>query len=191
MNIVLASGSPRRQELLKRIIEDFQIEVSNFDESSIGFTGDIDKYVCELAEGKARDVLHKFQDESIIIGCDTVVYLNGKILGKPSNREEAIKMLKDLSGKTHQVYSGLTMINNRTNKILKKSICTEVKFTELSDNMILKYVESGQSDGKAGAYGIQDGGAIFVESINGCYYNVVGFSLNTVFLLLREMGVNL
>ena len=191
MNIVLASGSPRRQELLKRIIEDFHIEVSNFDESSIGFTGDIDKYVCELAEGKARGVLHKFQDESIIIGCDTVVYLNGKILGKPSNREEAIKMLKELSGKTHQVYSGLAMINNKTNKVLKKSICTEVKFTELSDNMILKYVESGQSDGKAGAYGIQDGGAIYVESINGCYYNVVGFSLNTVFLLLREMGVNL
>lgn len=191
MNIVLASGSPRRQELLKRITEDFQIEVSDFDESSIEFQGDIDKYVCELAEGKARDVLNKFQDENIIIGCDTIVYLNGKILGKPSDRDNAAMMLRELSGKTHEVYSGIVLINSKTNKTIKKSVSTEVKFTELSDDMIFKYVESGQSDGKAGAYGIQDNGAIFVESINGCYYNVVGLSLNTVFLLLREMGVNL
>lgn len=191
MNIVLASGSPRRQELLKRITEDFRIEVSDFDESSIEFQGDIDNYVCELAEGKAKDVLNKFQDENIIIGCDTIVYLNGKILGKPSDRDNAAMMLRELSGKTHKVYSGIVLINSKTNKTIKKSVSTEVKFTELSDDMILKYVESGQSDGKAGAYGIQDDGAVFVESINGCYYNVVGLSLNTVFLLLREMGVNL
>ncbi len=191
MNIVLASGSPRRQELLKRITGNFQISVSDFDESSIEFKGDIDNYVCELAEGKARDVLHKFQGENIIIGCDTIVYLDGKILGKPVNNEDAARMLRSLSGRTHQVYSGIVLINTKTDKIIRKSVCTKVKFTELSDDMILKYVESGQSYGKAGAYGIQDDGAIFVESINGCYYNVVGFSLNTVFLLLREMGVNL
>lgn len=191
MEIILASGSPRRQELLKRIINDFKIEVSNFKEESIEFHGDIEGYVCKLAEGKARSVLNKFQGENIIIGCDTVVYLNGKILGKPKNNEDAIRMLRELSGKVHQVYSGIVLINNKTNKVLKKSLCTDVKFTTLSDDMILKYVESGKSYGKAGAYGIQDEGAIFVESINGCYYNVVGFSLNTVFLLLREMGVNL
>ena len=191
MDIVLASASPRRQELLKRITEDFTIEVSDFDEGSVEFHGDIDQYVCELAKGKAMDILHKIQNESIIIGCDTIVYLNGAILGKPSSREAAINMLKELSGKTHEVYSGIAMVNSKTSKILTKSVCTEVKFTELSDDMILKYVESGQSDGKAGAYGIQDGGALFVEGIKGCYYNVVGFSLNTVFLLLREMGVNL
>ena len=191
MDIVLASASPRRQELLKRITEDFTINASDFDESSIEYHGDIDRYFCELATGKANDILHKVQKESIIIGCDTIVYLNGKILGKPSNREAAVKMLKELSGKIHQVYSGIAMINSKTNKIITKSVCTEVKFSELSDDMIFKYVESGQSDGKAGAYGIQDGGALFVEGIKGCYYNVVGFSLNTVFLLLREMGVNL
>lgn len=191
MEIILASGSPRRQELLKRIINDFEIEVSNFDEESIEFDGDIEGYVCKLAEGKARSVLNKFQGENIIIGCDTVVYLNGKILGKPKNNEDAFEMLRELSGKVHQVYSGIVLINNKTNKVLKKSLCTDVKFTTLSDDMILNYVESGKSYGKAGAYGIQDEGAIFVESINGCYYNVVGFSLNTVFLLLREMGVNL
>lgn len=191
MDIILASASPRRQELLKRITENFKIEISNFDESSIEFKGDINKYVCELAQEKAMDILHKVQEESIIIGCDTIVFLNGKILGKPKNREVAINMLRDLSGKTHQVYSGIAMVNNKKNKILTKSVCTEVKFMELSDDMILKYVESGQSYGKAGAYGIQDGGALFVEEIKGCYYNVVGLSLNTVFLLLREMGVNL
>lgn len=191
MDIVLASASPRRQELLKRITEDFIIIASDFDEGLIEYHGDIDKYVCDLAEGKAKDILHKVQNESIIIGCDTIVFLDGRILGKPSNHEIAVKMLKDLSGKTHQVYSGIAMINSKTNKIITKSVCTEVKFSELSDDMILKYVESGQSDGKAGAYGIQDGGALFVEGIKGCYYNVVGFSLNTVFLLLREMGVNL
>lgn len=191
MNIVLASGSPRRQELLKRITENFQVTVSDFDESSMEFSGDIDKYVCDLAEGKARDVLHNFQGENIIIGCDTIVYLNGNILGKPVNHEDATRMLKLLSGRTHQVYSGIVLINTKTDKIIRKSVCTEVNFTELSDDMILKYVESGQSDGKAGAYGIQDDGAIFVESVNGCYYNVVGLSLNTLFLLLREMGVNL
>lgn len=191
MNIVLASGSPRRQELLNRITGDFQISVSDFDESSMEFKGDIDNYVCDLAEGKARDVLYKFQGENIIIGCDTIVYLDENILGKPVNQEDAVRMLRSLSGRTHQVYSGIVLINTKTDKIIRKSVCTEVKFTELSDDMILKYVESGQSDGKAGAYGIQDDGAIFVESINGCYYNVVGFALNTVFLLLREMGVKL
>lgn len=191
MEIILASGSPRRQELLKRITNDFKIEVSNFEEESIEFDGDIEEYVCKLAEGKARSVLNKFQGENIIIGCDTVVYLNGKILGKPKNKEDAFKMLRELSGKIHQVYSGIVLINNKTNKVLKKSLCTDVKFTTLSDEMILNYIESGKSYGKAGAYGIQDEGAIFVESINGCYYNVVGLSLNAVFLLLREMGVNL
>lgn len=191
MNIVLASSSPRRQELLKRITENFKIEVSNFDESLVKFKGDINKYVCELAQEKAMAILHKVQEESIIIGCDTVVFLSGKILGKPESSEEAMNMLRELSGKTHKVYSGIAMVNNKTNKILTKSVCTEVKFMELSDDMILKYVESGQSYGKAGAYGIQDSGALFVEEIKGCYYNVVGFSLNNVFLLLREMGVNL
>ncbi|MEG1255161.1 Maf-like protein [Clostridium sp.] len=192
MKIILASASPRRQELLKRITNDFEIKVSDFDENSVKFKGDIENYVCTLAEGKAKNILlNKTNDENIIIGCDTIVYLNGKILGKPVDDSNAFEMLKELSGNIHKVYSGIALINSKTKKVVTKSVCTEVKFMELTDDMILKYVKSGQCNGKAGAYGIQDDAAVFVESINGCYYNVVGFSLNTVFLLLREMGVNL
>lgn len=191
MKIVLASASPRRQELLKRIVDDFDIIVSDFDEEAVEFHGDIEKYVCELAMGKAKAVLNNLNDESIVIGSDTVVYLDGKILGKPKDELAAAGMLRALSGNTHKVYSGIAIINSMTQKTITKSVCTEVRFMNLSDEMIEHYVKSGQCFGKAGAYGIQDGAAVFVESINGCYYNVVGFSLNTVFLLLREMGVNL
>jgi len=116
MDIVLASASPRRQELLKRLVDNFQIEISNFDEDSIRFQGDIDKHVCDLAEGKARNILNKVQKNSIVIGCDTVVYLNGKILGKPINDKDAFEMLKSLSGNVHKVYSGLVLINSKTNE---------------------------------------------------------------------------
>lgn len=191
MDIVLASASPRRQELLKRLVDNFQIKVSDFDEDSIKFQGDIDKFVCDLAEGKARKVLNELQGNSIVIGCDTVVYLNGEILGKPINDEDAFKMLKSLSGNVHKVYSGLVLIDSENNKLIKKSICTEVKFMNLPDDMILRYIKSGQCNGKAGAYGIQDNAAVFVENINGCYYNVVGLPLNALYLSLREMGVNL
>jgi len=190
MEIVLASASPRRQELLKRLVDNFQIEISNFDEDSIGFQGDIDKHVCDLAEGKARNILNKVQKNSIVIGCDTVVYLNGKILGKPINDKDAFEMLKSLSGNVHKVYSGLVLINSKTNELIRKSVCTEVKFMNLSEDMMLRYIKSGQCKDKAGAYGIQDDAAVFVENINGCYYNVVGLPLNTLYLSLREMGVN-
>lgn len=191
MRIVLASASPRRQELLKRIVKDFDIIVSSFDEEALKFDGDIENYVCSLALGKAKAVIGGLQEDSIIIGCDTVVYLEGKILGKPKDELSAFGMLKELSGKTHKVYSGITIINTSTGETLQRSVCTDVKFMKLPDYMIEAYVKSGQCFGKAGAYGIQDEAAVFVESINGCYYNVVGFSLNTVFKLLREMGVNL
>ncbi|MEG0133626.1 MAG: Maf-like protein [Clostridium sp.] len=192
MKIVLASASPRRQELLKRITENFEIKVSNFDEDSLEFNGDIEDYVCTLAKGKAENVLFdKTNDENIIMGCDTVVYLKGKIFGKPTDDKDAFEMLKKLSGNIHKVYSGIALLNSKTKKCVTKSVCTEVKFMEISDDMIIKYVKSGQCNGKAGAYGIQDDAAVFVEKIDGCYYNVVGLPLNTVFLLLREMGVNL
>ncbi len=191
MRIVLASGSPRRQELLKRMVDDFDIKVSSFEEEAVIFNGDIEKYVCDLAEGKARNILSSCNEESIVIGCDTVVYLNGEILGKPRDEKHAFKMLRSLSCNVHHVYSGIVLIDNKSDKLIKKSVCTEVKFTELTDEMIQNYISSGQCYGKAGAYGIQDHAAIFVEAIKGCYYNVVGFPLNTVFFMLREMGVNL
>ncbi|WP_251861810.1 Maf-like protein [Clostridium sp. Marseille-Q2269] len=191
-NIILASASQRRQELLKRIMENFQIIVSDFDESSIPFKDDIPSYVMNLAEGKARSVCKKIDENSdLIIGCDTIVAFNNKILGKPKDKKAAIEMLQALSGNDHQVYSGLAILDVKSNKIIKDFVCTRVKFSKLTFKQIEDYVNTGDPMDKAGAYGIQGKAGIFVENINGCYYNVVGLPLNKLNSMLMEMGVNL
>jgi septum formation protein len=191
MNIVLASASPRRQELLKRLTKNFKIIVSNFDENSIKYNGNVCDYVCTLAEKKAEDVLGKVQDHSLIIGCDTIVFYEGKILGKPVDDQDAFSMLRMLSNNTHYVYSAIVLIDSFNKEIKKTCVCTEVKFMNLTDDAIKEYINSREPFDKAGAYGIQDKGAVFVESIKGCYYNVVGLSINRLYLMLKEMGVNL
>lgn len=191
MNIVLASASERRQELLKRIFEDFKITVSDFDESSIRFTGNCGEYVSKLALGKAQDVANKETGENIIIGCDTIVYFNDAILGKPKDKDEAIKMLKSLSGNIHKVYSGIAIVDTASGIIKTDYVCTEVCFSKLSDKQIYDYVASREPMDKAGAYGIQGKGGLFVEKIHGCYYNVVGLPINRLYNMLKEMGVNL
>ncbi|MDW8799869.1 Maf-like protein [Clostridium sp. A1-XYC3] len=191
MKIILASASSRRQELLNRLIEDFKIIVSDFDENSVEFKGDCGSYVMELAEGKALDVCNKVKEEAIVIGCDTIVSYKDTILGKPQDEKEAFNMLKLLSGNIHQVYSGIAVVNNSSGKIIREFVCTDVKFDKLSDMQIEKYIEKGEYADKAGAYGIQGYGGIFVEEIHGCYYNVVGLPLNKLSKMLKEMGVNL
>jgi septum formation protein len=191
MEFVLASASERRQELLKRIVEDFKIVISNFDETSVNFGGDCDEYVKVLALGKAREVADRTKDESMVIGSDTIVYHNGKILGKPKDEQDAYNMLKNLSGSSHKVYSGIAVINTASNEIKMDSVCTEVFFSTLSEEQISRYIASAEPMDKAGAYGIQGNGGIFVEKIHGCYYNVVGLPLNRLYFMLREMGVNL
>ncbi|APF29000.1 septum formation protein Maf [Clostridium sporogenes] len=192
-NIILASASQRRQELLKRILENFQIIVSDFDESSIPFKNNIQSYVMNLAEGKARSVSKKImdQDNNLIIGCDTIVAFNNRILGKPKDKKDAFEMLQALSGNEHEVYSGLAILDVKSNKIIKDFVCTKVKFSKLSSVQIEKYINTGDPMDKAGAYGIQGKAGIFVENINGCYYNVVGLPLNKLNSMLMEMGVNL
>lgn len=191
MDIVLASSSLRRQELLKRIVDDFKIIVSNFDEESIAYGGDIRKYVKDLALGKANNVMNSIKKHSIIIGCDTVVYHNDKILGKPKDKKEAFYMLKSLSGGVHKVYSGIAVINTFLKTKNVDYVCTEVSFSKLSDDEIYKYIDSFEWIDKAGAYGIQGKAGIFVEKIHGCYYNVVGLPLNRLYNMLKMMGVNL
>lgn len=191
MDLILASASERRHELLKRITQDFTIIISDFDEESIVFEGDCEEYVKELAKGKAISVSNGLTKDAIIIGCDTVVFFDNKVLGKPKNREEAYKMLSDLSGKTHQVYSGLAIYDTRSDSLLLTSVKTEVKFSELTQRVIDTYIDSGEPMDKAGAYGIQGLGGIFVEEIHGCYYNVVGLPINKLSSMLRDMGVNL
>lgn len=191
MEIILASASSRRQELLVRLTEDFKIVVSDFNEDSVKFEGDCSSYVMELSKGKALNVRDRIIGDAIIIGCDTIVAFKDNILGKPKNEEEAFFMLKLLSGNNHQVYSGITVLNKATGKVKRDFVCTDVKFDNLSDQQILKYIKKGEYEDKAGAYGIQGYGGVFVEEIHGCYYNVVGLPLNKLSKMLEEMGVNL
>lgn len=193
MQIVLASASDRRKELLQRLCIEFKVMISDFNEESVVFNGDCSKYVQTLATGKALDISKKLQDkgDKIIIGCDTIVSINDKVLGKPKNKRDAFLMLKNLSGQEHQVYSGITLLNTENKIILSDFECTRVIFSELKDEIINWYIETGEPMDKAGAYGIQGFAGAFVKEIHGCYYNVVGLPLNKLSVMLRDMGVNL
>lgn len=173
--------------MLHRIVDDFITIKSDFDETKVKLESSISEYVEDIALGKAEAVLHKADKESIIIAADTIVTIDGKVLGKPNDKKEAFEMLKNLSNRTHFVYTGLVLINKKSNKVLKDSVCTEVKFSKLSDEDINKYIETNEPMDKAGAYGIQGKGGIFVEEIKGCYYNVVGLPLNRLRKMLLEI----
>lgn len=187
MKTILASASKRRQELLFRLVDNFEIEVSKFDEDSVRFEGDIDQYVKAIALGKALDVKSRNNGDAIIISADTVVIHDGNILGKPKDKREAFKMLQSLQGKSHFVYSGIVVINTKTNKTKQESLGTKVTFSEISDEEILEYIETGEPLDKAGSYGIQDRGGVFVKEIQGCYYNVVGLPLNKLKSMLDKV----
>ncbi|WP_102400101.1 Maf-like protein [Haloimpatiens massiliensis] len=191
MNLVLASSSPRRKEILQKITKNFTVIVSDFEENAVKYQGDIKWYVKELSKGKAKAVSMDLKNKALVIGCDTVVSLQGNILGKPKNEQEAFSMLKSLSGKWHEVYSGVTLIETETDKILSECVCTKVKFSNISDEDIQKYIQTKEPMDKAGAYGIQGFAGVFVEKIEGCYYNVVGLPLNKLNSMMRDIGVNL
>lgn len=195
MNFILASGSPRRIDLFKRITDKFAVIVSEFDEKKVQFNGDVPEYVKTLAALKAEEVAKKQllqKDKNcFVIGFDTVVSINNKVLGKPKNEKSAFEMLKMLSGKEHRVYTGIAILSLNTNKIKSDYACTKVKFSNLSDEVILKYIHSEEYKGKAGAYAIQGKAAVFVESIEGCFYNVVGLPLNKLNTMFGEMEIKL
>ena len=178
LKFILASASERRKDLLSRIVSNFEVKISNFDEEKVEVSSDIESYVKLLAEGKAKDVALNCDNDSIIIGADTIVVIGDNILGKPKDKNHAFQMLKLLSNNVHRVYSGVAVINNQKNIMKSECLYTEVYFSEISDDEIWRYIESGECLDKAGAYGIQGYGGVFVEKINGCYYNVVGLPLN-------------
>lgn len=186
LKIVLASASPRRQELLTRVLEEFTVIISDFQEETVKFNGDFEDYVKEISKGKATDVASKLVGDSLVIGVDTIVDFEGKVLGKPKDNEEAYAMLKMLSGKVHTVYSGITLMKTLTSEILSTSVATKIKFSNLSDEEILNYVNTGDALDKAGAYGIQGLAGVFVEEIQGCYYNVVGLPINKLNSMLKN-----
>ena len=187
LKFILASASDRRKELLSRIVKDFEVRVSDFGEESVQVNDDIEKYVKMLSEGKAKSVALNYGSDSIIIGADTIVVIDNKVLGKPKDKNDAFRMLKSLSNNVHRVYSGVTVINNSTKVIKSECLYTEVYFSELSDEEIWKYIDTGECLDKAGAYGIQGFGGVFVKSINGCYYNVVGLPLNLLNKMIKEI----
>ncbi len=184
--IILASGSPRRKELLKRMIPDFDIIPAKISETVAEGTGP-EELVMTNALRKARDVSSKYPDD-VVIGVDTVVVLDGAILGKPANSSEAIEMLSALSGRTHSVITGLAILKDRQGIELKDFERTEVTFRELPEKIIKDYVAAGTCLDKAGAYGIQDVRGEFVDSVNGNIDNVVGLPLELLSAMLGKMG---
>lgn len=184
--LVLASGSPRRHHLLKTIGFEFTIITADIDET-LDINIPPEQYCMNLARSKAVKVADNLDYEAVVLGADTIVVLDGRIINKPSNSEEAVKFLKDLSGNTHLVYTAIAIVNSKTGKTLTKYGITRVTFRELEDEEITAYVESGSPMDKAGAYGIQDDfGAVFVKHVEGCYYNIVGLPLELLYSSLKE-----
>ncbi len=172
MAVILASGSPRRKELMNHITDKFSVIVSDADES-LPEGESVEETVKNLALAKAKAVKSKCTETDIIIAADTVVACDGKILGKPCNAQEAFTMLKSLSGRTHAVYTGVCITKGSQTEVFAQK--TLVEFYELSDEEINAYIATGDPFDKAGGYGIQSKGAILVRGIVGDYFNVVGF----------------
>ena len=184
--IVLASASPRRAELLHQIGVDFIAVPAEIDES-YREGEDPAAHALRLAAGKARTVAGQVH-EGIVIGADTVVVVDGTVLGKPTDREDAAAMLRWLSGRSHKVLTGLALVRSKPESEHHHVETTEVRFRELLDEEIWAYVDSGEPMDKAGAYAIQEKGALFVAGIDGCYHNVVGLPLFALGRLFSRMG---
>ena len=190
MRIILASKSPRRKEILQKLGIDFEVIVPDVDEN----VGDLapDKTVEAISEKKAKAVLKKLADkkDTLIIAADTVVNIEGKILGKPKDENDAKEMLKTLSGNTHTVLTGFTLCCN--GRIFTSHEETRVKFKELSDSEIENYVNTGEPLDKAGSYGIQGKAIVFVEGIKGDFFNAVGFPIFRICEKIKsEFGIDL
>jgi septum formation protein len=184
--IILASKSPRRKKLLKQIGLVFRTKSFDVEEN---LTQNLPpaKLAKKLALQKLEAAKSQIKN-SVIITADTIVVLEGEILGKPKNKREAVAMLKKLSGAKHHVYTGFAVYNGVTDELIADYEKTCVAFRELSEKEIREYVASGSPLDKAGSYGIQDDyGAVFVRKISGCYYNVVGLPLAKVYLALQKV----
>jgi len=184
--IYLASKSPRRRKLLKQLGINFKAFTVNSIEDFLDGEHPV-QCVKRLALEK-MEIAKQRVDNSIIITADTIVVLGKKVIGKPTSKNDAIKILSMLGGKVHTVYTGFCVLNQKTNKIVVEYEKTEVEFRPLNKDEIADYVKGGSPMDKAGAYGIQDDfGAVFVKRINGCYYNVVGLPLTKLYSVLRKV----
>ena len=187
--IILASKSKQRKKLLEIIGFDFKIEESNYMED---MTEKIpaQKLVQKLALGKAMDVAKKHKN-AIIIGADSFVVLGKEFLGKPHTPQKAEEMLKKISGKKHQLITGIAIIDTKKNKIITVYEITEVWFKKLTVKEIEEYIKTGEPLDKAGGYAIQKLGCLFIRKINGGYTNVVGLPINKIYEHLLELNVDI
>jgi septum formation protein len=190
--LILASSSPRRQELIRTFKLPVRIEVSHADETYAP-NSTPEEIVETLALRKALAVTNKLVSESIdgiVVGSDTIVVYNNQVLNKPVDDEDAKRMLSLLQGRTHQVFSGIACVDLITGERLIKHRMTEVTMRELTAEQISRYIVSGEPHDKAGAYAIQGIGAMLVESIRGCYFNVVGLPLSLLSRMLGDLGID-
>lgn len=188
MDLILGSQSPRRKEILQFFSLPFRQVVSHFDESLIPFQGDPVAYAQEIARQKAL-ILTSMHPNSIILTADTVVYLEGKSYGKPADLKEAQQMLRDLSGRQHQVFTAVCAIQGK--KRVEAVEESRVFLHELTDSQIDTYLHQLRPLDKAGGFAVQGAGSLIVKRIEGCYYNVMGLPIQTVRRLLLEMGIDL
>ena len=186
--MILASASPRRKEILENFGFSFKTIVKNIDETSDKTRAE--EKILEIAEKKARATAIDFPDENIV-GADTVVVVDGKILGKPKDEKEAFSMLKSLSGRSHEVITAFSFININKNISYSNYEITKVYFKNLTDDEINWYINTKEPMDKAGAYGIQGKGAFFVEKIEGDFFSVMGFPLGKFVRFLNKTGFNL
>jgi septum formation protein len=184
--LILASRSPRRYELLKQVGLDFEVVLSGVIEDFV-HTESPQDHVIRLAEAKAQDVANEYPDRWVITA-DTIVYINGSILGKPKNRKEAIEMLHNLSGQEHWVMTGFSVCHIEKRKTNRDVVQTAVKMKILTPSEMEWYVQTGEPFDKAGGYAIQGVGSFMIESIRGSYTNVVGLPLCELIQMLNRLG---
>ena len=188
MGIVLASASPRRKELLERMGLDFTVRVADLDESIDPFSHPADE-VARVATMKAKAVYPMCHDGDVIIAADTIVVCDSLVMGKPRSESEAFSMLRRLSGREHQVMTGLCVLTDSYEETV--TVTTTLRMRPLSDEEIHAYIATGEPMDKAGAYGIQGLASMFVVGLDGDYYNVMGLPVCTLTMILRKCGVKL
>ena len=187
--IILASASPRRKELLEKIGLRFEVEPSNYEEDMPSAL-EPHEFAQKISLEKAKVVASKHKN-AIVIAADTFIIFGSQILGKPHTEKEARKMLETISGKPHSVITGFSIIDTGTSKTLSKSVETKIYIRKLTLAEIDAYVKSKEPLDKAGAYAIQGLGSVFVEKIEGDYFNVIGLPLSALTEALKEFGINI
>lgn len=189
--LILASASPRRKALLKQIGLEFEAYPADIDENSLGYM-DAGKYAEEMSRRKALLVAEDFygatDEEYLILGADTTVEIDGTILGKPEDYDDAVRMLESIQGKWHRVITGITLVNAKNRQVLTDSEITRVKIRSMTPEMIQAYLKTGESLDKAGAYGAQGYGSLIVERVEGCFFNVIGLPIYKLSRLLEQQG---